>query len=398
MMLRWIKRVVVAVVLLAIGGVIAWSLVPKPVPVEVGEVTRGPMQVTVDEDGRARVEDRHVVVAPIAGSLARIALDPGDTVAAEAVIASIAPMQAPLLDARSRAELEGRLATARAQRRQAEAAVERARTTLEFARNERDRQERLAAQGAGSRQEYDRRALEAETAARDLESARFAARVAAHEVSTAEAMLARATRRGGPAADEEVLVRSPVTGRVLRVLAESEGVVSAGTPLIEVGDPSRLEIVVDVLTADAVAIAPGAAVTIDGWGGRPLAGRVRMVEPSAVTKVSALGVEEQRVAVIVDLVEAPEAWAALGDGWRVEAQIVTWEASEVVRVPLGALFRVGERWAVFVAEGDRARRRLVEIGQRSGREAEVVGGLEEGDRVVLHPSERVEDGIKIETR
>jgi HlyD family secretion protein len=394
--ITWLKRIVLAAVVLAIVAALVWSMIPRPVPVEAAAVTRGPMRVTIDEDGRARVQHRHVVAAPLAGSLARIELRPGDPVEAGAVVARIAPLPSPLLDPRSRAEVEGRVAVARAARRQAEAGVERARTAAEFAARELARVRRLAEQGAAPRVELERRQLEADVASRDLASARFAAAVAASEVTTAEALVARLGKGGRR--DEEVVVQAPVAGRVLRVIAESEGVVAPGTPLVEVGDPARLEIVVDVLTADAVSIRPGAPVSVEAWGGPPLAGVVRLVEPSAVTRISALGVEEQRVNAVVDLAGSEEARAGLGDGWRVEARILTWQGEDVLQVPLGALFRAGDSWAVYVVDAGRARQRLVEIGRRSGTTAQVLEGLREGEPVILHPGERLRDGVRIAAR
>ncbi|MCB9563457.1 MAG: efflux RND transporter periplasmic adaptor subunit [Kofleriaceae bacterium] len=397
--MKWMKRVVLALLLVGIAVLLVWSMLPRPVPVEVTTVKRGLLRVTVDEDGRARVEDRYVVTAPLAGTLARIELRAGDAVAAGDVVARIAPLPAPLLDARSRVELTGRVGVARAQRRQADATVARAETAAAFAEREVTRIRGLVQHDAISPVELERAQLAAEVAARDVESARFAATVAAHELTTAEAAAARLAGGAATGAVEDVDLRAPVSGRVLRRLTESEGVVGPGTPLLELGDPSRLEIVVDVLTADAVAIRPGAPATIERWGGAPLTGKVRTVEPSATTRVSALGVEEQRVDVIVDLVDPPAAWSALGDGWRVEARIVTAEVPDALIVPIGALFRDGEAgWAAYVADGDRARLRHVELGARASGEAAVTAGLSEGDRLILHPGERVKDGVAIAAR
>ncbi|MCC6624803.1 MAG: HlyD family efflux transporter periplasmic adaptor subunit [Deltaproteobacteria bacterium] len=401
-MLRWIKRIFLGLVLLAIGAVIVWAMLPQPVPIEVATVARGPLAVTVDEDGRARVEDRHVIAAPLAGALARIELRPGDAVDVDAVVARVAPLPSPLLDARTRVELEGRYQVAEAHQRLADATVGRARVHVDYADKQLAQGQGLAGSSAISGDELDRRALALDVARRELQSARFAAAVAAKEVETASAMLERYDRSVGGAAPagtaEEVTVRSPVKGRVLRVFAESEGVVGVGTPLVEVGDPSRLEVVAEVLTADAVAITPGAPVTIEGWGGPTLNGKVRLVEPSAKTRVSALGVEEQRVSVIVDLVDPPEAWASLGDGWRIEVRIATWRADDVVRVPLGALFRSGERWAVYVVDGEVAHLRTIDIDHRNASFAEVEGGLAPGDVVIVHPSARVREGAKVVVR
>lgn len=390
----WVKRGVLAAVLVAIGAAIVWALLPKPAPVETAVVRRGPLTVTVDEDGRARVQDRYVVVAPLAGTLARIELHPGDAVAAGAELARIAPSPPPLLDTRTRRELDGRIAIARARQRQAGTAVARAEAARQYADTELERTARLADRGGVAGAERDRQQLSADLAARELESARFGAAIAADELATA---LALAARLGKPATDgEELAVRAPVPGLVLRVITASEGAVGPGTPLVELGDPARLEIVIDVLTADAARIARGAAVELTGWGGPALRGAVRLVEPSATTRVSALGVEEQRVAVIVDLLDPPSAWHGLGDGWRVEARIVVAAAAEVTLVPLAAVFRDGDGWAVYAVEGGRARLRRVVLGRRSATDAEVESGLAPGARVIFHPGERIADGVRVE--
>ncbi len=393
-MRRWITRLLLVAVVAAIVATLAWSMWPRPIPVEVATIARAPVRITVVEEGRARVEDRYLVTAPLAGTLARIELVPGDAVAAGAVIARIAPLPTPLLDARTKTELTGRVDVARAQRRQAEAAVERARVASEFARRERERLTGLVASRAVPGIELERADLTAQVAERDLASARFALAVADHGVTTAAAMAARAGRGG----DDEVVVVAPVSGQVLRVDTVSAGVVAPGTPLVELGDPQRLEIVAEVLTADAVAIRSGAAVTITGWGGAPLAGRVRRVEPSAITRVSALGVEEQRVAVVIDLAATPSAWAGLGDGWRVEVEIVTVELPDVIAVPLSALRRDGEGWSAFAIVDGRARRRRLSLGQRNRDAAEVTAGLAAGERVILHPGERISDGVRVTPR
>lgn len=395
-MTRWIKRIALALIMLGIIAALVWAMWPKPVPVELATVGTSPLTVTVDEDGRARVEDRYLVTAPLAGTLARIELRPGDAVKADALLARVAPLPSPLLDPRTRAELTGRRDIARAQLRQATSTVDRAKVASDYAAHELERTRSLAGKSAIPEAELEKAELSAEMATRDLASARFAATVAAAEVGTAERMLARLGAAGQGAQDVEVA--SPIDGQVLRVMAESEGVVGPGTPLLELGDPGRLEIVVDVLTADAVAIRPGAPATITGWGGAPLEGRVRRIEPSATTRVSSLGVEEQRVDVLVDLTAPPESWRGLGDGWRVEVAITTWKADKVLAVPLGALFRHGDDWAVFVVTGGKAHRTPVELGHRNSHLAEVVGGLTAGDRVILHPGERITEGVRVVPR
>jgi HlyD family secretion protein len=393
-MRRWIRRIVLGLVLIAIVATLAWAMWPKPVPVETAVVARGPLVVTVDEDGRARVEDRYVVTAPLAGTLARIELRAGDAVAAGSIVARVAPLPAPLLDARSRTELSGRLDISRTQRRQTDGSVARAQAAKDFADHELARVRDLVTRAVVPAVERERAELNAELAARDLQSARFAATAAAAEVATAERLLARV----GQAAHDDVDVLAPIAGQVLRVVAASEGVVAPGTPLIELGDPRQLEIAVDVLTADAVAIRPGASAVIDGWGGPPLDGRVRRIEPSATTRVSALGVEEQRVDVIVDLAAPPERWQGLGDGWRVEVRIATWRSADVLALPLGALFREGDAWAVYVVDDGVARRRDVVLGHQNASVAEIVRGVSAGDRVILHPGERISEGVRVAPR
>jgi HlyD family secretion protein len=397
------------------------AFMPKPVPVEVATVGRGDLRVTVDEDGKTRVIDRYVVSAPLGGTMGRIALNPGDAVEVGTLIAVIEPITPPLLDARSRAETEARLLAAQASKRQANAAVGRAKVAMEFAENERDRTAKLVERGSTSARALDLAELEVSTRAQDLESARFGVRVAQYEVEVAKAALARMDTaeqpkpkskqlQGDPNADENsegprhdaVEVHSPITGAVLRVLQEQEGVIQPGTPLIELADPHALELVVDVLTSDAIQIEPGAPVEVRQWGGEaPLSGRVRMVEPSAFTKVSALGVEEQRVNVIIDLGSRSDAsenpqMKSLGDGFRVEVGIVVWEGHDVLKIPVSALFRAEQRWAVWVVEGGFATLRTIEVGRREGLEVEVVSGLAEGEQVVIHPSDAVKEGIEVE--
>lgn len=388
-------RVVLAGAALLLALALLWALLPKAIPVDVAAARRGPMQVTVNEDGRTRVKDRYVVSAPLAGTLARITLDPGDRVASGDVLARIVPSTSPLLDPRSRAEAETRLRAAIAAEAQARAGVNAAQAALDFARKELASQRELFERKLVSRQALDRAELEERTRAEELTSARFAARVAAHQVELARVALGR----GGERAGEEVEIRSPVEGAVLRVAQQSEGPVQAGAPLLDLGDPSRLEIVVDVLTTDAVRIEAGAPVIVERWGGGyPLSGRVRMVEPSAFTSLSALGVEEQRVNVIIDLLDPIERWRELGDGYRVETRVVVWRASEVLSVPESAVFRHGAGWAVYVVNGRRASLRPIEVGERSGVEVQVKAGVSAGERVVLYPGEGVRDGARVGVR
>jgi len=352
------------------------------------------MQVTIEEAGRTRVRDRYVVLAPLGGDLARIALRPGDKIERGTMLARIVPQAPALLDPRSRAEATARLGTAQAASQQARANVAHAELALEHTRGDAERMKTLGARGAVSPDEAAHTEFELKLRAQEVASARFGAEVAAHEVEMARAVLARYgdAAKGGEAFE----IVSPIAGRVLRVMQSSAGTVLPSTPLLELGDPAELEVVVDVLTEDAVTIPPRAKVVLDRWGGPwPLAAHVRLVEPSAFTRLSALGVEEQRVSVVIDFDEPVERRTELGDGYRVEARIVTWEKDGVTVVPASAVFRQGEGWAVFVATLGRAQRRMVGVGRRNASEVQIVSGLSVGDRVVLHPSDKVEDGVRI---
>ena len=394
----WVKWTIGA--LLAVGTIVGLALAwrPQPVPVDLAVVERGPMTATVDEDGRTRVKDRFVMSAPLAGTLARIEVHPGDVVHRGDLVARIVPLPAPLLDPRSRDEALARVAAAQATVRQAGTRIEQARAAHEFAGREADRQRALLREGATAPQMAEQAELAERTRREELTSAEFGVRVAESGMRLAQAALRRLGAAPGPRG-EQFELRSPVEGRVLRLTQESEGVVQPGIALLEIGDPAGLEIVVDVLTADAVEIRPGAPVLIERWGGDSvLHGHVQRVEPSAFTRVSALGVEEQRVNVIVNLDEPREHWAALGDGYRVESRTVIWQAPDVLRVPAGAVFRHKGGWAVYAVERGVVRLRSVEVGHRNGAQVEILSGLRPGERVVVYPSDDVVDGAKAEAR
>ena len=334
-----VSRVVGAAFLLGVIALIVVASLPKPVPVDAAEVERGVLEVTIDEAGRTRVKDRYTISAPLAGTLARIELRPGDTVEEGAVIGRVEPLAPQLLDDRSRAQAQARVAGALAAQRQARAAVSRAQAALELAEQNEARQSALAQRGGASAQSLDQARFETRARREELTSARFGVRVADYEVRMARAALGSVE---SGEATESMEITSPVAGRVLRVVQESEGVVQPGTPLVEVGDPAALEVVVDVLTADAVKVEPGAPVSLERWGGEgALEGRVRRVEPSAFTKVSALGVEEQRVNVVIDIDSPRERWTQLGDGYRVEARMQIWREEDALKIPASALFRSG---------------------------------------------------------
>jgi HlyD family secretion protein len=377
-----------------LGVVAVMAALPKPVPVETAEVTKGPLVVTVNEDGIARVKNRYIVSAPLTGSLARIGWNPGDSVEQGEVLARILPLRAPLLDGRSRSQAEAQVARATAAVQQAGSQVERAAASVDYAGKEAERTGRLFREGTISQAEMDRITLEKRAREAELTSARFGDKVAAHELRMARAALGRYDEREKQG--EQFEVPSPTGGRVLKVIQKSEGVVQAGAPLLEIGDPKALEIAVDVLTSDAVHIHPSNPVVLEDWGGKPLAASVRLVEPSAFTRVSSLGVEEQRVNAVIDLNEPYEAWAALGDGYRVEARIQIYRAEQATRVPASALFRSGKQWAVFVVASGVAKLRALELGRRNDEQAEVIKGIAAGEHVVLHPSDQVEDGVSVE--
>ncbi len=396
---RWLGRAVIA---LLIGGAVlavALSLRPRPVPVEIADVTRGPLEVVLEEDGKTRVRARFVVSAPLLGRVLRTPLRAGDPVEEGQVVATILPQAAPLLDPRTLAEAEARAHASSAGVRQASTAVERATVAQDLAKQELARAKALADSGAIGKAELDRAMAEVRLRDADLSAAQFGAQVARHEEAVSRAVLKRSTPGDDSDKAASITVVSPVKGRVLHVYQESEGVVAPGQALLEIGDPENLEVVVDVLSADAVRVRGGQRATIERWGGDPLAAHVRVVEPSARTKLSALGVEEQRVDVILDLDDARDRWSSLGDGYRIEVRIVLVDMTDVVRLPVGALFRDRDGWAAFVVDAEGiARRRQLELTAQSTRDAAVKSGLEAGDRVVLHPSDRVKEGVRVELR
>jgi HlyD family secretion protein len=385
------------IVAILVAAALAWGFWPRPVLIETGEVTRRPLQVTVEEEGRTRVRDRYVLHAPVAGYLRRIELDVGDPAPQGEPLAILDPLRPAVLDPRARAEAEARVAATRAALARAEAAARQARAEAELAAEEYRRREDMLARALISRSEFDQARSQMQAMAAAQDASRSAIEVARYEVEAAQAVLRHYEASGTDAPLETVPVRSPVDGRVLKVMQESAGVVAAGQPLLEVGDPRRLEVEVEVLSRDAVRIEAGGRVLFERWGGADvLEGVVRTVEPTGFTKISALGVEEQRVLVIADIRSAPEAWQRLGDGYRVEARFIVWESQDALTVPASALFRRDGGWATFVVENGRARLRQVEIGAGSGLLTEVVAGLSAGDVVIVHPDDAVADGGRVE--
>lgn len=382
-----------------LGGVLLVAMIvvglwPRAIPVEVAPVGRGPLVVTVDEEGMTRVQHRYVITAPVAGQLRRIDWKAGAAVeAGRTVLAVIETGPADFLDARLVAQAEARVRAAEAAQEVAAAQRARAEAAARQAATDRDRAQALRAGQVISAQEFEVAQLRAEAAAQELRAAEFARRVAEFEAEQARALVQRNLPGGSV---EPLVLTAPVNGRILRVMQESARVVPAGFPLLEVGDATDLEVRIEVLSRDGVAIRPGARVMLEQWGGaEPLAGRVRLVEPSAFTKISALGVEEQRVYVIADLVDPVEKRPTLGDSYRVEARVVVWERPDAVQAPAGALFQRAGAWRLFVVEAGRAQVRPVKVGRSNGVQTEILEGLREGERVVVYPGDKVADGTRV---
>lgn len=399
-MQKFAARATWTAVALVCAGAAAWALWPKPVPADFAAVARGVLEVTVEDEGVTRIRDVYTVSAPVTGKLMRAPLRVGDeVVAGDTVVAIIEPTMPAFLDVRTQRVNEAAVEAASAAVALAEAQVRQARSQLDFAEADLRRARELAERQALPERALEKARLDAALAEASLASARATREVRRQELESARARLIQPTEIDSKAAACCIQARSPVSGRVLRVVVESEQVVQAGAPLMELGDPAALEIAVDLLSRDAVRVKEGAAARIESWGGEPaLAARVRRIEPSGFTKVSALGIEEQRVKTILDLVDPPERWRRLGHGFRVVARIAVWQGEDVLLVPLGALFRKGDSWAVFAVSGGRARLRTIEIGERNLHAARVVSGLSAGEEVVLHPSDRIQDGTRVARR
>ena len=380
--------------LAALVMLIVIGLWPRAVSVEAGAVTRGPLVVTVDEEGMTRVRNRYVISAPVAGQLCRIDWKAGAMVeAGKTVLTSLETGGADFLDARNQAQAEARVSAAEAALEAARAQREKARASAQMFTSDLERMQRLFAQKVLSAQEFDAAQTRTVAAQQDERSAAFGLQVAGFELQQARALLLRGQPGGGA---EPLAITSPVNGRILRVFQESARVVPSGFALLEVGDATDLELRIEVLSRDGVMIQPGARVMLEQWGGaEPLAARVRLVEPAAFTKISALGVEEQRVFVIADFIDPLVKRPTLGDSYRVEAKIVTWEKPDVLRAPAGALFQRSGSWQTFVINGGRARLRTVKIGHGNGVQTEVVEGLRENDQVVVYPGDKVIDGTRV---
>lgn len=390
---QWRRRIAMALIAIIVGWGLFQGFRPQAVEVDAGTAIRAPLRVTVEQEGRTRVIERYVIAAPVNAYARRIALNVGDAVGRGSVLAELEPARADMPDSRRRAEAEARIKAAESGVSAAGQRAEAAASNSLLVQKELQRTGALRASGYVSAAAEDLAVSAAERGTAELAAARSAVKVARYELDAARAALQYAASGGA----ERVLVRSPVAGRVLKIAHQSEGAVAAGQPLIEIGDPYALEAEVEVLSFDAVRIHPGTRVLFERWGGEgELSGMVRVVEPAGFTKISALGVEEQRVRIIVNFTSA--AAQRLGDGYRVEASFVLWEANDVLQIPASALFRDGDGWAVFSIVQGRAVKRSVKVGQRNGLAAQVLSGIGAGGRVIVHPDDRVTDGVRVVTR
>ena len=385
------RKLVLLAVVAGIAVLLVLAFRPSALDVDVATVRRGSLQEILEQEGKTRMHDSFVLASPVAGRLQRIEIHAGDPVKAGEIVATIDPVP---LEPQQRATLEARLQTAQELEREAASRVQRAEADSAQAKADLERATKLAAQGVIAREALEKAQTADKTANKELDAALFKSKAAASQVEEARAALLAVAP--APTGIKTVYLRSPVPGRVLRLIEQSERVVGQGAPVVSIGYTPRLEIVADYLTTDAVKISAGMPARIEEWGGsKPVLATVRLVEPSAFTKISALGVEEQRVNVVLDFASAPE---KLGDAYRVEVRVVTWQSPNALKVPLSALFRRGDDWNVFVAENNRAHRRIVKIGHESDLEAEVLDGLREGDQVIVHPGNELSDAGRIRIR
>lgn len=394
------NHIVIIISVLVLGAII-WGLLPGPAQVEVAAVKRGPLTVTVEEEAKTRVREKFVVSAPVAGYMRRVAFDVGDPVSKGQTVSELEPLKSAVLDPRSRATAQAEASAAQASVKAAEETAKARQAEYDYARENLERTRELFRSGYVPKNTMDRVESDFRQAQANLQAAEADVKAARSELERARASLAYSPADNGTngKAARAVQVKAPVSGRVLKIYRESEGVIGSGEPIMDVGDIATLEVRAEVLSADAVKIERGATVFFERWGGDGvLKGKVRVVEPAAFTKVSSLGVEEQRVIVIADITAAPEVLQRLGDGYRVEAGFVTWEGDNVLQVPSSALFRVDEENAVFVIKEGRARQQMIKVGHRNGFTAEVLSGLSEGEEVIDHPDDSIKDGVRVRKR
>ncbi|NJO17033.1 MAG: HlyD family efflux transporter periplasmic adaptor subunit [Thioploca sp.] len=395
----WRRTIKLFLFLFIIVAIIGYGFMPKPIAVDMATVTRDHLQVILETEGKTRVIDRFVVSSPIAGFLQRIPLKVGDSVKAGQVITQLEPLPARTLDSRSRAQAEAQVSSAQAALQVAQENVQATAADADYAALEVQRLKRLQQSGSVAKDTLDQAQARARRTQASRRSAEFAVKVAQFELEAARTALRYSAAEDSSVPIEKLAITAPVPGQILQLQQQSEAVVSAGQALVEIGDPHALEVEIEVLSPNAVRIKPGSRVLFERWGGdAPLEGQVRRIEPVAFTKISALGVEEQRVLIIADFVSAPEIWQRLGDRYRVEAQFILWEGNEVLQIPANALFRYENGWAVFTVVEDTVQRHRVKVGHRSGLVAEIVEGLKVGEIVVTHPSDEVGEGVRIRRR
>ena len=393
------RRVLVVTVGFLVAIALVYGFMPKPLTVDAVTARRGPLRVAVEEEGRTRVKDRFVVSAPVPGYLRRVDLEVGDVVSKGRQIAVLEPLRSTVLDPRSRAEAEASAASAEAVLGAAKEKARAATADAEYARERNIRMKKLSEGGFISRDDLEQSDSEAKKAEATRLSAEAAVTAAQADLERAQSVLRYSAAEHTQSNEKAVVVRAPVSGRVLKLHRESEGVVNSGDPLVDIGNPHLLEVKAEVLSADAVKIRKNTPVVFERWGGdKPLSGRVRVVEPAGFTKISSLGVEEQRVLVIVDFTSPVEVWEGLGDAYRLDTSFIIWEGKDVLQAPASALFRKGEDWALFAIENKRARLRTVEVGHRNGLSAEILSGLKEGEMIVAHPDDQIKDGARVKVR
>lgn len=392
-------RIGITLLVLAIAAGLTYGFYPRAIEVDATAAVSGPLAVTIEEEGKTRVMERYVISAPVAGYARRIDLHVGDALQAGQVVAQLEPARSDALDPRSRAQMQAQLNAAQAA---VSAAVENARAAeaqATLAQQELERTESLRKVNFVSEQALDRARSEVRRTQAVKQAAQYTVNMTRYELDKVRATLASTTALQSGKSPETLSVRAPVVARVLKVVHESEGLVQAGQPLLEIGNPDTLEVEVEVLSTQAVLIGPGSKVLLDRWGGATtLQGAVRVIEPAGFTKISALGVEEQRVRVIVDITSPREIWRRLGDAYRVEARFVIWEGNDVLQIPASALFRHNNGWAVFAVENGHAKIRPVKIGQRAGLTVQVLAGIKVGEQVITHPEDKIKDGSRVQTR
>ena len=393
------RKILIISVILIVICLLIYGFLPKTQEVDIAAVTRGKLQITIEEEGRTRLKDRFTISAPTAGYMRRILAKVGDPVKKGQIVAVLEPLQSQALDPRSRATAQAAVSSAEASLK---AAIERERVTtadVGYLERRKERLQALYEKGSIAKDQFDQINSEAQKASAIQRSATAEINVAKSELERAKVALQNFTAVKKDGKREAIEIASPLSGAVFRIYRESEGAVNIGEPLIDIGDSGNLEVRVEVLSSDAVKIKKGTDVLFKRWGNdEPLTGKVRLVEPAGFTKISSLGVEEQRVLVIVDITSPPEKWQVLGDGFRMEAHFIVWERENILQIPTSALFRQGDKWAVFVAERGKARRRVVEIGQRNGLAAEIISGLKEKEMVVAYPDDSISEGTKIRQR